>query len=214
MIRLLQYLLIIFFSLIHFYPTMMNKFKTVISCGNSLLLIVHCLIFCMFSNFFLFLSLLNFQHYRYRHCIRSCTSWYHSAWSGILSLWILMHLSAVLDYFLQSQWLSAVGRLLWFLQIRDLNIAKRAQDIGFFAGFVGEYLLPHYLTKIDMIALRDDEKNQHNCHWDCALITCFIIYFFEGSAFMLGRSLTSIFWGMVADRYGRKPVIMISLFAM
>lgn len=26
---------------------------------------------------------------------------------------------------------------------------------------------------------------------------------------MLGRALTSVAWGMVADRYGRKPVIMI-----
>lgn len=25
---------------------------------------------------------------------------------------------------------------------------------------------------------------------------------------MFGRFLTSIFWGMIADRYGRKPVIM------
>lgn len=26
---------------------------------------------------------------------------------------------------------------------------------------------------------------------------------------MLGRALTSVFWGIVADRYGRKPVIII-----
>lgn len=31
---------------------------------------------------------------------------------------------------------------------------------------------------------------------------------FVGSAFMLGRALTSVFWGMIADRYGRKPVII------
>ncbi|URE08560.1 major facilitator superfamily antiporter [Musa troglodytarum] len=55
--------------------------------------------------------------------------------------------------------------------IRDLDIAKREEDIGFYAGFVG-------------------------------------------SAFMLGRALTSILWGMVADRYGRKPVIVISLLAV
>ncbi|MCO5579673.1 hypothetical protein L7F22_033531 [Adiantum nelumboides] len=30
-----------------------------------------------------------------------------------------------------------------------------------------------------------------------------------GSAMMFGRFLTSAFWGMVADRYGRKPVILI-----
>lgn len=26
---------------------------------------------------------------------------------------------------------------------------------------------------------------------------------------MLGRALTSILWGMIADRYGRKPVVII-----
>ncbi|CAN0839717.1 Protein ZINC INDUCED FACILITATOR-LIKE 1 [Linum grandiflorum] len=29
-----------------------------------------------------------------------------------------------------------------------------------------------------------------------------------GSSFMFGRALTSVFWGLVADRYGRKPVIL------
>ncbi|XP_048232088.1 protein ZINC INDUCED FACILITATOR-LIKE 1 isoform X2 [Ricinus communis] len=32
---------------------------------------------------------------------------------------------------------------------------------------------------------------------------------YVGSAFMLGRALTSVFWGVVSDRYGRKPVIII-----
>ncbi|GJZ10952.1 zinc induced facilitator-like 1-like protein isoform X1 [Tanacetum coccineum] len=32
---------------------------------------------------------------------------------------------------------------------------------------------------------------------------------FVGSAYMIGRALTSIFWGVVADRYGRKPVILL-----
>ncbi|XP_061338515.1 protein ZINC INDUCED FACILITATOR-LIKE 1-like isoform X2 [Gastrolobium bilobum] len=31
---------------------------------------------------------------------------------------------------------------------------------------------------------------------------------------MLGRSLTSIFWGIVADRYGRKPVIIIGVISV
>ncbi|XP_076955297.1 protein ZINC INDUCED FACILITATOR-LIKE 1-like isoform X2 [Bidens hawaiensis] len=34
---------------------------------------------------------------------------------------------------------------------------------------------------------------------------------FVGSAYMIGRALTSVFWGVVADRYGRKPVILIGL---
>ncbi|XP_071731187.1 protein ZINC INDUCED FACILITATOR-LIKE 1-like [Rutidosis leptorrhynchoides] len=32
---------------------------------------------------------------------------------------------------------------------------------------------------------------------------------FVGSAYMVGRALTSVFWGVVADRYGRKPVILL-----
>ncbi|XP_031382712.1 protein ZINC INDUCED FACILITATOR-LIKE 1-like isoform X2 [Punica granatum] len=32
---------------------------------------------------------------------------------------------------------------------------------------------------------------------------------YVGSAYMLGRALTSVLWGVVADRYGRKPVIII-----
>ena len=31
---------------------------------------------------------------------------------------------------------------------------------------------------------------------------------------MLGRALTSVAWGMVADRYGRKPVIVIGTIAV
>ncbi|GKU91561.1 hypothetical protein SLEP1_g5421 [Rubroshorea leprosula] len=50
--------------------------------------------------------------------------------------------------------------------IRDFNIAKREEDIGYYSGYVG-------------------------------------------SAFMVGRALTSVFWGLVADRYGRKPVIIM-----
>ncbi|XP_031103858.1 protein ZINC INDUCED FACILITATOR 1-like isoform X3 [Ipomoea triloba] len=30
-----------------------------------------------------------------------------------------------------------------------------------------------------------------------------------GSSFMLGRTLTSALWGIIADRYGRKPVVII-----
>ncbi|KAL8162042.1 hypothetical protein V2J09_013531 [Rumex salicifolius] len=37
---------------------------------------------------------------------------------------------------------------------------------------------------------------------------------YVGSAFMFGRALTSVFWGVVADRYGRKPVIIIGTFAV
>ncbi|XP_045800504.1 protein ZINC INDUCED FACILITATOR-LIKE 1-like isoform X2 [Trifolium pratense] len=34
------------------------------------------------------------------------------------------------------------------------------------------------------------------------------------SSFMVGRTLTSLLWGMISDRYGRKPVIIFSVFAV
>ncbi|XAR63603.1 hypothetical protein NMG60_11023603 [Bertholletia excelsa] len=37
---------------------------------------------------------------------------------------------------------------------------------------------------------------------------------YVGSSFMLGRALTSVFWGVVADRYGRKPVIILGTSAV
>ncbi|KAF3539988.1 hypothetical protein F2Q69_00023862 [Brassica cretica] len=63
-----------------------------------------------------------------------------------------------------------VGITVLFLddKIGDLNIAKKEEDIGFYAGFVG-------------------------------------------CSFMVGRTLTSVIWGIVADRYGRKPVILIGI---
>ncbi|KAG5034819.1 hypothetical protein AAZX31_04G116600 [Glycine max] len=37
---------------------------------------------------------------------------------------------------------------------------------------------------------------------------------YVGSSMMLGRSLTSILWGMISDRYGRKPVIIIGIITV
>ncbi|KAA8519302.1 hypothetical protein F0562_013558 [Nyssa sinensis] len=37
---------------------------------------------------------------------------------------------------------------------------------------------------------------------------------YVGSSFMFGRALTSVFWGIMADRYGRKPVIIIGTCAV
>ncbi|CAN1305946.1 Protein ZINC INDUCED FACILITATOR-LIKE 1 [Linum perenne] len=37
---------------------------------------------------------------------------------------------------------------------------------------------------------------------------------YVGSSFMLARALTSVSWGVVADRYGRKPVILLGTSAM
>ncbi|CAM8924546.1 unnamed protein product [Rhodiola kirilowii] len=33
---------------------------------------------------------------------------------------------------------------------------------------------------------------------------------YVGSSFMFGRALTSVFWGVVSDKYGRRPVIIFS----
>ncbi|XP_025014589.1 protein ZINC INDUCED FACILITATOR-LIKE 1 isoform X5 [Ricinus communis] len=70
----------------------------------------------------------------------------------------------------QSSICSMFG-LLCSAQIRDFHIAKREEDIGYYAGYVG-------------------------------------------SAFMLGRALTSVLWGVIADRYGRKPVIVFGMIAV
>ncbi|XP_062092069.1 protein ZINC INDUCED FACILITATOR-LIKE 1-like [Humulus lupulus] len=66
--------------------------------------------------------------------------------------------------------ISSLFPFLYFM-IRDLNVAKREEDIGYYAGYVG-------------------------------------------SSYMLGRALTSVLWGHVADRYGRKPVIIIGTFTV
>ncbi|CAL9091031.1 unnamed protein product [Musa acuminata var. zebrina] len=66
--------------------------------------------------------------------------------------------------------ISSLFPFLYFM-IKDLHVAKREEDIGFYAGFVG-------------------------------------------ASFMVGRALTSLLWGMVADRYGRKPVIVLSIISV
>uniref|UniRef100_A0A1J3G6U7 Protein ZINC INDUCED FACILITATOR 1 n=2 Tax=Noccaea caerulescens TaxID=107243 RepID=A0A1J3G6U7_NOCCA len=37
---------------------------------------------------------------------------------------------------------------------------------------------------------------------------------FVGCSFMFGRALTSVFWGIVADRYGRKPIILLGTISI
>ncbi|CAN6900470.1 unnamed protein product [Brassica oleracea] len=37
---------------------------------------------------------------------------------------------------------------------------------------------------------------------------------FVASSFMIGRALTSILWGKLADRYGRKPIILMATFSV
>jgi MFS family permease len=35
-----------------------------------------------------------------------------------------------------------------------------------------------------------------------------------GSAFMVGRATTAVLWGIAADKYGRKPVMLIGLISV
>lgn len=66
--------------------------------------------------------------------------------------------------------ISSLFPFLYFM-IRDFHVAKREEDIGYYAGYVG-------------------------------------------SAYMFGRALTSVLWGAIADRYGRKPVIIFGIITL
>ncbi|GJN28386.1 hypothetical protein PR202_gb16499 [Eleusine coracana subsp. coracana] len=58
-----------------------------------------------------------------------------------------------------------------YFMIRDFNIAKTEEDIGFYAGFLA-------------------------------------------ASYMVGRGFAAVFWGIVADRIGRKPVIAFSILSV
>ncbi|CAD6231893.1 unnamed protein product [Miscanthus lutarioriparius] len=58
-----------------------------------------------------------------------------------------------------------------YFMIRDMNIAKREEDIAFYVGFVG-------------------------------------------SSYFFARALSSVPWGIFADKYGRKPCIVISILSV
>lgn len=83
-------------------------------------------------------------------------------WRYFFFIWIIT-LAAALP-------ISSIFPFLYYM-VRDFNIAKREEDVSFYAGF-------------------------------------------EGSAFMVGRTLTAVLWGIVADRYGRKPVMILSTLAV
>ncbi|KAG4971010.1 hypothetical protein JHK85_037431 [Glycine max] len=46
------------------------------------------------------------------------------------------------------------------------------------------------------------------------LLIIWMVVLCSGSSYMLGRCLTSVLWGIVADRYGRKPVIVIGIISV
>jgi MFS family permease len=89
--------------------------------------------------------------------------------------------------------ISSLFPFLYFM-IDDFNIAKKEEDIGFYAGFVGEFVS-------SFGSLHQIIVFQTHIVWVCVP--------FGGCSFMLGRAFTSVAWGLVADRYGRKPVILI-----
>lgn len=46
------------------------------------------------------------------------------------------------------------------------------------------------------------------------LLLLLIFVVLLGSSFMFGRALTSVLWGFLADRYGRKPVIIFGMISV
>lgn len=39
----------------------------------------------------------------------------------------------------------------------------------------------------------------------------FVLHIYTGASYFVGRFLVSFFWGVVADRVGRKPIIIFSV---
>jgi MFS family permease len=82
---------------------------------------------------------------------------------------------------------------------------KRVEDIGFYAGFVGKNF------PSDLTAFSPKSFLKRILTFLC-ISMAYIFFIFAGASLMLGRALTSTFWGMVADRIGRKPVIVFGIF--
>lgn len=87
------------------------------------------------------------------------------------------------------------------MQIRDFHVAKREEDIGYYAGYIGiQVMFICYNVDINTNQLIIVLKIKLQIH--------------EGSSYMLGRALTSVIWGAIADKFGRKPVIIIGCAAV
>ncbi|TVU50734.1 hypothetical protein EJB05_02121, partial [Eragrostis curvula] len=74
------------------------------------------------------------------------------------------------QYVLSALPISALFPFLYFM-IEDLQVAKKEEDIGLYAGFLG-------------------------------------------ASYFVGRFFASFFWGVVADRIGRKPIIIFSVVSV
>jgi MFS family permease len=92
-----------------------------------------------------------------------------------------------------------------------LHIAERVEGIGFYAGFVGNKNFPN-----DYNVPTSKPSYMHVTNYliysSGELVECHICIF-VGASYMLGRALTSTAWGMIADRIGRKPVIILSIIS-
>ncbi|KAK1393618.1 Protein ZINC INDUCED FACILITATOR [Heracleum sosnowskyi] len=84
-----------------------------------------------------------------------------------------------------------------YFMIRDFHIAAREEDIGYYAGFLSKFLRSIYTGFVHSIL---------------SLLLTFVVL--SGSSFMFGRALTSVLWGILADRYGRKPVIIFGMISV
>jgi len=51
---------------------------------------------------------------------------------------------------------------------------------------------------------------QFEAYW----IILFILHIYIGASYFVGRFLASLFWGVVADRIGRKPIIIFSVLSV
>lgn len=96
--------------------------------------------------------------------------------------------------------ISSLFPYLYFM-IKDFHVAKREEDIGFYAGFVGNTLGNFLVFLLQHINLE-------------RFVGVTYFFFFLASSFMIGRALTSILWGKLADRYGRKPIILMGTFSV
>ena len=74
------------------------------------------------------------------------------------------------------------------------------------------------------IVKRKDQRNEENefvlsdifllCRFCCFTYANQFSIIISGSAFMIGRFLTSMYWGIIADKYGRKPVMVAGVVSV
>jgi MFS family permease len=98
-------------------------------------------------------------------------------------------------------------------QIRDLRVAEREEDIGFYAGFLGTLLLVTPQSSVLTQSHPTQVPNKWLTKKKKAMRESSVLLS-PGAAYMIGRGVASVFWGVVADRVGRKPVIAFSVLSV